>query len=625
MEKADKLDFLKTDGECDLIMRGGITSGVVFPKAITRLATRYSFFNIGGTSAGSIAAIMAAAAEYRRETGKTDEEKEAGFRVIDGMAEDLATNLRKLFQPSAGTRSLFEVAMAMVESKGRFFRLLMLLTQAYARRVVLGLLIGIVFVLVALFLGNFWAGALGLLLMFVLPPVLVLWPLATFIWNSVARVLPLNQYGLCTGLRQEGSDSPGFTEWMADKLDEVAGLDKDSGNYKPLTAGDLKINGQKDDAQKPRITVASVTTDLSSRRPYQLPLDTRIFSFRAAEFEALFPPRILNYLKKAGGPLTVEDGKVSRRRFIDLEGNEDYYKLPVGDDFPILLVARLSLSFPGLISAVPLYRFDFTLDEPRMSAGAHMRCLFSDGGITSNFPIHFFDALIPKRPTFGISLGSYEERRFKGNPKDKRKSRIFLSQKPRDGSGAPAYEINRLTEFASAILTTARNWQDTLQSSLHGYRERIVEIRLDDAKEGGLNLNMSPQTIKELGLYGEYAGEEILSKFRFDEHRWRRAVTTFPVLQDAFDRFDQVWGEEYRKLILTHETTGFALSSAEREKLVEFGDEVAELGRKYRDVLPRKSAQRANLRVVASIATDDQDRALSSSSNVSQSPPPRSP
>src|SRR5205807_10418438 len=29
---------------------------------------------------------------------------------------------------------------------------------------------------------------------------------------------------------------------------------------------------------------------------------------------------------------------------------------------------------------------------------------FSDGGICSNFPIQFFDAWLPKTPTFGINL-----------------------------------------------------------------------------------------------------------------------------------------------------------------------------------------------------------------------------
>ena len=35
---------------CDIVMKGGITSGVVYPQAITTLAERYDFKNIGGTS-----------------------------------------------------------------------------------------------------------------------------------------------------------------------------------------------------------------------------------------------------------------------------------------------------------------------------------------------------------------------------------------------------------------------------------------------------------------------------------------------------------------------------------------------------------------------------------------------
>src|SRR5438105_14620691 len=48
---------------CDLVMKGGITSGVVFPKAVARLSHQYRFRNIGGASAGAIAAAGAAAAE----------------------------------------------------------------------------------------------------------------------------------------------------------------------------------------------------------------------------------------------------------------------------------------------------------------------------------------------------------------------------------------------------------------------------------------------------------------------------------------------------------------------------------------------------------------------------------
>jgi len=38
--------------ECDLVMRGGITSGIVYPRAIANLAETYNFRSIGGTSAG---------------------------------------------------------------------------------------------------------------------------------------------------------------------------------------------------------------------------------------------------------------------------------------------------------------------------------------------------------------------------------------------------------------------------------------------------------------------------------------------------------------------------------------------------------------------------------------------
>jgi len=51
---------------CDLVMKGGITSGVIYPSAVVKLASQYRFKKIGGTSAGAIAAAVAAAAEFGR-------------------------------------------------------------------------------------------------------------------------------------------------------------------------------------------------------------------------------------------------------------------------------------------------------------------------------------------------------------------------------------------------------------------------------------------------------------------------------------------------------------------------------------------------------------------------------
>ena len=50
-------------------MKGGITSGVVYPHALCELARTYRFVNVGGTSAGAIAAAGAAAAEHGRDRG----------------------------------------------------------------------------------------------------------------------------------------------------------------------------------------------------------------------------------------------------------------------------------------------------------------------------------------------------------------------------------------------------------------------------------------------------------------------------------------------------------------------------------------------------------------------------
>src|SRR5689334_957037 len=69
---------------CDIIMRGGITSGVVYPGAVVELAKQgYTFKNVGGASAGAIAAAMTAAAQYAKSKGSAD--PKAGFDGIDAM------------------------------------------------------------------------------------------------------------------------------------------------------------------------------------------------------------------------------------------------------------------------------------------------------------------------------------------------------------------------------------------------------------------------------------------------------------------------------------------------------------------------------------------------------------
>lgn len=95
------------DRFCDLVMKGGITSGVVYPKAIALLARHYRFKSIGGTSAGAIAAAITATAEFRRRNIGTRD----GFEALTKLPEELMekrperkrSRLLSLFQaPIAG-------------------------------------------------------------------------------------------------------------------------------------------------------------------------------------------------------------------------------------------------------------------------------------------------------------------------------------------------------------------------------------------------------------------------------------------------------------------------------------------------------------------------------------------
>jgi hypothetical protein len=87
-----------------------------------------------------------------------------------------------------------------------------------------------------------------------------------------------------------------------------------------------------------------------------------------------------------------------------------------------------------------------------------------------------------------------------------------------------------LIAYAASILNAAQNWMDNRQMTVPGYRDRIVHIRLDD-KEGGLNLDMDPCTVKTLTTRGAEASRLLKDHFAeptpdvaltWDNHRWIR-------------------------------------------------------------------------------------------------------
>ena len=181
-------------------------------------------------------------------------------------------------------------------------------------------------------------------------------------------------------------------------------------------------------------------------------------------------------------------------------------ELPASSELPVILAARMSLSFPLLLSAVPLW----AINHDASQSARHFRCCwFSDGGISSNFPMHLFDGLVPLWPTFGINL----EPKVEG-----RDNMVYLPKKYTEGYGErwnhfdEGSSASRFGGFISAIVRTMQNWNDNSLSRMPGVRDRIARVRLEK-DEGGMNLNMDRTTIDEISGRGELAAKQLLERF----------------------------------------------------------------------------------------------------------------
>src|SRR5262249_20510957 len=144
-------------------------------------------------------------------------------------------------------------------------------------------------------------------------------------------------------------------------------------------------------------------TSLTQGRPFTIPFKTNMFYFDQQECRKLFPKQVVDWLVLKQRPVEHE-----KHPIVNTRTGKRLCRLPLATETPVLLAARMSLSFPILLSAVPLYAVDYTLKEndnvPKEQPVVADRCWFSDGGISSNFPIQFFDSPLPRWPTFGIDL-----------------------------------------------------------------------------------------------------------------------------------------------------------------------------------------------------------------------------
>jgi hypothetical protein len=184
-------------------------------------------------------------------------------------------------------------------------------------------------------------------------------------------------------------------------------------------------------------------------------------------------------------------------------------RLPVARDLPIVLASRLSLSFPVLLCPVPLLAINYatsTSDAPAKPED----CWFTDGGLSSNFPIHSFDRPLPDWPTFGLNLGSFRNKSdYDENDQSKN---IWMPPDNKAGVQDTWMHFSSPFGFFSCILEAIREWQDKIMMRMPGYRDRVATVLLTD-DEGGLNLDMNRTKILELADRGQAAGAELVRRF----------------------------------------------------------------------------------------------------------------
>jgi len=478
--------------KCDLVMKGGITSGIVYPAAVLELSKEFQFANIGGTSAGAIAAALTAAAEYRRQNGGGS----AGFERIAElpawMAEvvDGRSRLLRLFQPTGETASLFEIALAYIEKK-KWSAVVRALLRGFPAGASAAAFVGVALMIVAAMAADHVA------IVVVIAALIAITAGAVVIASVVEallfanRALPRNGFGVSSG--------SALTEWLAEEIEIVAGV------AQPLTFGDLRKAG---------VNLQMMTTNLTHGRPYRLPFEDRNHYFTPEDMRRLFPERIVQWM--------LEHAEVKR----------ELYVLPA-DDLPIVVATRMSLSFPLLLSAVPLWAIDF---GRRTETHEAERCWFSDGGMTSNFPVHFFDAPVPRWPTFAINLAERSPRYHSEG------QRIYVPRTNHGGILEWWSPFDDLFGFVKRIVGTMQNWRDNMLLHLPGQRDRIAHVLLAPG-EGGLNLSMDRETIEDVASRGAEAGRAFREDFRWANHKWVRFLSFTSALEDALEKWERAFDD----------------------------------------------------------------------------------
>jgi Patatin-like phospholipase len=494
-----------------------------------------------------MAAAIAAAAEYGRCNGV-----ENAFEPLRQFPLKLAeekcgkTQMLRLFQPSPPVRRLFDLFLAVVHNlnpkrdspargnaaaeerelsgKGLVFRVLCMY------RVWLPLALLLLLAGSAIFKTQGW-WVLPVTVLAVCGVVLVVLAIVAVLFYRDLGALARNDYGLCTG-RSQAPDEDGLVEWLHRGIQLSAGRKKDD---PPLTFADLWSAPRFGRAgpgplpgglqpPDPGINLQMFASNITLGRPVRLPLNdanTRLY-YHPDEWKRYFPCYVMDALERASRPYVPtsrsdpDPAALARTDPAASQFMARLRELPSGG-MPIVVAARLSMCFPVLFSSVRVYAVDY---EARQTERRLRRCLLSDGGLCTNFPIHLFDAAHPRWPTFAFLLDK-RLKTFNTGPVWRPdlhlagRSDNWLRSVPgvEDEDEENPCLVQRFLGFAGGLIVTMKDWNDRVTGRLPQVRNRIIRLGLQDG-EGQLNLDMPPETILRMAHeYGTTAGSMLVESF----------------------------------------------------------------------------------------------------------------
>lgn len=524
---------------CDLVMKGGVTSGIVYPPAICELAGTFSFRNIGGTSVGAVAAALAAAAEFGRRNDRT-----GTFSRLSKIPAELSEpgTIERLMGPDAHARAAFDplkaalfegqpIGRATVRGVLRAIRHFGLKSAFFASAVLL--------VAAAIRAGGgasgwgFWTFA-GLLTAGVFAA-----SVGYLYVRAVLAVFHNNRFGFLSGHRAKRDEDERFIDWLERQLQDLSGLPANE----PITFQHLaraRVAPDETIGDEDVINLQFISTNLTHSAAYRIPFEKRddegryrAFYYDPDEWRDLFSGDVLHALE-ANAPSAAPE--------VVNHANRPLRPLPEHRNLPVIVGVRLSLAVPLLFTAVPLYTYSEHSDREVRSAASGLpvaeKCWFVDGGLCANFPIHLFDSPIPRWPTFGINLtsplpGSTTEADMVWLPIDD--SAPFPITRNEYEATTP---LGTLKWFLEAVLMTATGWRDGLQTTMPGFRDRVVHIA-QGPNEGGFNLGMERKIVEKLACRGGYAGKQLRGLFNWDKHVWIRLRSHLAAQQDTAMTFSR--------------------------------------------------------------------------------------